>query len=89
VPEPLELLFRRLEWSGMAVPEADDGDPCDEVEVALPVVRDQPAAVAVDERHREAGVRREKGSSGQHAHDTPPCSGAGQAGASVWDAVHP
>ena len=68
VPEPLELLLRGLERRRVAVAEADDGDPGDEVEVALAVVGDQPAALAVDERDREAGVGREQRRAGEDGH---------------------
>ena len=49
----------------MAVAEADDGDPGEEVEVAPAVVGDQPAALAVDERHVEAGVGRQQRGAGR------------------------
>ena len=65
MPEPLELLLRGLERRGMAVAEADDGDPGDQVEVALAVVGDQPAALAVDERDGEARVGREQRRAGE------------------------
>ena len=73
----------------MAVTEADDRDPGDEVEVALPVVGDQPGALPVDERHGEAGVGgQEWGAGEERSQSTVSRSGAGQAGASVWYRVH-
>ena len=42
MPEPVELLVRSGQRGRMAVAEPDDGDPGDEVEVALPRVGDKP-----------------------------------------------
>ena len=73
MPEPLELLVRGFEWRRVPVSEPDDGDPGDEVEVALAVLVREPAPVAVDERDREPSVGRKEWSSGSHTHGvTPP-----------------
>ena len=49
VPERIELAVRRRERCRMAVPERDDGDPGEQVEVPLPVRVREPDAVARDE----------------------------------------
>ena len=59
VPEPVELFLRRGERRGVAVPEADDGDPGDQVEVALAVVGDQPGP-SPSTKVTRAGVRRQQ-----------------------------
>ena len=46
VPQLVELLVRRGERRGVAVPEADDRDAGEQVEVALAVGVDEPGAVA-------------------------------------------
>src|SRR5581483_1370251 len=61
VPEPVELRVRGGERLRVAVAEADDGDAGGEVEVAGPVRRGQPGAVALDEGDVGAGVRRQDG----------------------------
>jgi hypothetical protein len=49
VPQPLELRLGGGERRRVEVPEADDGDPADEVEVAAAAVVDEPWAVPGDE----------------------------------------
>src|SRR6266446_5689170 len=44
----------------MAMAEADDGDPAEQVEVALAIRVDEPGAVALDERDVLARVRRKQ-----------------------------
>ena len=68
MPEPLELLLRGGERGRVAVAEADDGDPGDEVEVPLAVVGDQPGALAVDEGDREPRVGRKQRRAGEDVH---------------------
>ena len=46
VPEPVELLVRGGQRCGMTMPEPDDRDPGDEVEIALAGVGDEPRALA-------------------------------------------
>src|SRR5581483_9097586 len=70
VPEALELRPRRRERPRVAVAEADDGDAGEQVEVALAVVGDEPRALAVHERDREARVCREQRRAGEDAHAT-------------------
>src|SRR5581483_7688483 len=61
VPEAIELLVRGRERARVAVAEPDDGDPAREVEVAATIVRDEPAALALDEGDAGARVGRHHG----------------------------
>ena len=72
MPEPLELSLCGFERCRMLVPEPDDGDSGNEVEVALAVFGDQPAAVAVDERDWEARVGRREGAPVRTVIPSPP-----------------
>ena len=57
VPEPVELRVRGRERRGVAVAERDDGEPGAEVEVAPPVVVDEPRALAARRRSRRRARR--------------------------------
>ena len=61
MPELVELGVRGGGHGGVAVAKRDDGDPAAEVEVLLPGVVPDAAAVAADDRHVGAGVGREHG----------------------------
>ncbi len=61
VPQPVELRVGCCERCGVSVPEADDGDPREEVQVTAAFRVDEPGAVAGDDRHVLAGVGRQDG----------------------------
>ena len=65
MPQLVELLVRGGERRGVAVPEPDDRDAGEEVEVALAVGVDEPGAVARRERDVEARVGRQHPRLGQ------------------------
>src|SRR4051812_35130651 len=67
VPERVELRVRGRERCGVEVAEADDGDACDQVEVARAVVGGDPAPLAAHERDVGARVRRQHGRARQRA----------------------
>jgi hypothetical protein len=60
VPQLVELRVRRSQRSWVAMAEPDDGDPAEQVEVALARGVDEPGAVALDEGHVLPGVGRKE-----------------------------
>ncbi len=66
VPHAVELGVRGRERRRVAVPEPDDGDPAEQVEVALAVRVDEPCAVALDPCHVLPRVRRQEIVMSQH-----------------------
>src|SRR5439155_7002666 len=70
VPEPLELRLGGGERRGMAVTESDDGDPGDEIEVALSIRVEEPRPFAADERHVLPRVGGKDGCGERDAHAT-------------------
>ena len=70
MPEPVELRVRGRERRRVAVAEADDGDPGEQVEVAPPVGVDEPRTLAGDERHVLPRVGRQHRVRGDGAHAT-------------------
>ena len=61
MPEPLELRLRGRERCRVAVAERDDRNPGAVIEVRPALVVPDPRALAADEGHRSARVRRQDG----------------------------
>ena len=68
MPEPCELRPGGGQRRGMAVPEADDGDPGQEIEVSAAVRVVKGRALAADEGQVLAGVDGENRGRRQGAH---------------------
>ena len=60
MPERRELALRGGERRRMAMPERDDGDAAEQIEVAAPLHVREPDTVAGSERHVVARVGREQ-----------------------------
>src|SRR5205085_8897735 len=70
VPESFELGLRGGEGCRMAVPEPDDRDPGDEVEIARSVLAVEPGALAARQRDAVARIGREDGCFQDRTHVT-------------------